>query len=120
MCAGRGRLDRSGLVRARSVQTQEAGMTPSEIEAELTALRGQLSQLQEQQDIRTKAWASIGLQCRNLAVAILGVAVVVFLVAMWLGQSSAVPLTSILVLQTFPLLLLRTALGSAAAKAGRA
>jgi hypothetical protein len=119
MCAGRGGL-LDPVWFLPGFQTEETGMTPSEVEAELTGLRAQLSQLQEQQDTRAKAWASLAVQYRYLAAVMLGMAAVVVLVQIWMRDSSAMPLVSLLVLQALPLLLLRAALVSAAAKAGRA
>lgn len=95
-------------------------MTPSEIEAELSDIRAQFSQLQEQQNIHTKAWASLAAQYRILGAAMLTVAVVLFVLQIWLRESSAMPVVSLLLLQSLPLLLFRYALGSAAAKAVRA
>jgi len=95
-------------------------MTAPEIEAELAEVRAQLSQLQEQEDIRTRAWRALAVQYRNLAAVMLGTAVVLLLVQLWMRDSSTMPMVSLLALQALPLLLLRTALGSATAKAGRA
>ena len=50
----------------------------------------------------------------------LTVAVVLFVLQIWLRESSAMPVVSLLLLQSLPLLLFRYALGSAAAKAVRA
>jgi len=95
-------------------------MTPSEIEAELGTLRAQISKLQEQQDIRAKAWASLGVQYRNIAAVLLAAAVILLVLQIWYRDSSVMPLVALIVVQTLPLSLFRASLRSPTAKAERA
>ena len=53
-------------------------MTQVEIEAELNSLRAQLAQLHEQQDMRTKAWLSIGVLCWCFALLFFVTSAIVF------------------------------------------
>jgi hypothetical protein len=87
-------------------------MTPSEMEAELKSLREQFSHLNQQQEVRTKAWLSIGLWCWCFAVLLFALAAIAFSLGVWHNDSSITLLGPIIFLQIFPVGLLGSALWS--------